>query len=403
MRRFKGAVLALAVSASLSATAYGGESINFGDYTAVLADDGINFFSEYNDIENVGGGYFAASNKEGGISLINGGGEVVGKYDYTYYGKAGDGLILVYGKNDGGGYGMGCINVEGELVIPCKYDYIRPFSQGLAAAAERNGDDVKLGFINQKGEEIIPFEYDNASDFTDDGLAAVEKDGLWRYIDTSDKEVFAINGCDFAFDFNNGFAMAAKGPLFGFVNKTGEFITELKYSRLGSFSEGFAAAETKDENGQWEAFYIDENGKEGQKYKNAYISDFYKGRAVIFEEEKNIVSLIDKNGNVIKRIKAQGNIVFPEHGKIQGAFYMANDGSSKYYNWDLKEISENEYSKITSLSDEYVVSDGMGNYGYFSRENGEITPCMFKWCGDFNNGFGIAFDEDMRFYIIGKK
>ena len=60
MRRFKGAVLALAVSASLSATAYGGESINFGDYTAVLADDGINFFSEYNDIENVGGGYFAA-------------------------------------------------------------------------------------------------------------------------------------------------------------------------------------------------------------------------------------------------------------------------------------------------------------------------------------------------------
>ena len=107
MRRFKGAVLALAVSVSLSATAYGGESINFGDYTAVLADDGINFFSEYNDIENVGGGYFAASNKEGGISLINSGGEVVGKYDYTYYGPAGDGLILVYGKNDGGGYGMG--------------------------------------------------------------------------------------------------------------------------------------------------------------------------------------------------------------------------------------------------------------------------------------------------------
>ena len=82
---------------------------------------------------------------------------------------------------------------------------------------------------------------------------------------------------------------------------------------------------------------------------------------------------------------------------------MADDGSSKYYNWDLKEISENEYSKITSLSDEYVVSDNMGNYGYFSKKNGEITPCMFKWCGDFNNGFGIAFDADMRFYIIGKK
>ncbi len=53
-------------------------------------------------------------------------------------------------------YSWGCVNRQGEEVIPCQYLYAFPFSEGRALVAERSGDDVQLKYINSKGDVLLP-------------------------------------------------------------------------------------------------------------------------------------------------------------------------------------------------------------------------------------------------------
>ena len=61
----------------------------------------------------------------------------------------------------------GFADIKGMVAIQCKYDYVEPFSEGLAAV-EKNG---KYGFINTKGEEVVPCKYDLAHSFSKNGVA----------------------------------------------------------------------------------------------------------------------------------------------------------------------------------------------------------------------------------------
>lgn len=68
----------------------------------------------------------------------------------------------------------------GEIIVPCIYDYIDNFSEGLAAVQK----DWKYGYINTKGEVVIPLIYDGAEEFCE-GLASVRQDVKHGYINKS--------------------------------------------------------------------------------------------------------------------------------------------------------------------------------------------------------------------------
>ena len=66
---------------------------------------------------------------------------------------------------------IGFINTQGEVVVPCIYDWtVGWFSDGLTSV-EQNG---KRGYINTKGEVVIPCNYDDA-DWFSEGFAPVEQ------------------------------------------------------------------------------------------------------------------------------------------------------------------------------------------------------------------------------------
>lgn len=75
-----------------------------------------------------------------------------------------NGLALVM-KWDGGGYLMGFVNTKGEEVIPCIYNGINNFSEGLSLARQdiyyKKGDKVewerKYGFIDAEGKSTFDF------------------------------------------------------------------------------------------------------------------------------------------------------------------------------------------------------------------------------------------------------
>ncbi|MBQ1276858.1 MAG: WG repeat-containing protein, partial [Flavobacteriales bacterium] len=81
-------------------------------------------------------------------------------------------------------HAFGYIDKTGKEIIPCIYDLIGPFSEGLACVYK----DGKWGYIDKTGREIIRFIYDSANNFSE-GLAHVKKDDKWGYIDKTGKVV----------------------------------------------------------------------------------------------------------------------------------------------------------------------------------------------------------------------
>ena len=83
-----------------------------------------------------------------------------------------DSDYVVVKKN--GKYGV--VDKNNKCVIDCKYDFIHPFKEGIAA--------VLIGFywsfINEN-DEIIAKGFEDVKDFSD-GFAAVKKNGKWGYI-----------------------------------------------------------------------------------------------------------------------------------------------------------------------------------------------------------------------------
>ena len=119
--------------------------------------------------------------------------------------------------------GYGCIDKTGKEVIPCKYDEIDAFSEGLAKVEL----DGKYGYIDKSGKEVIPCRYDYTFDFSE-GLAEVRLDGKYGYFDKSGKEVIPCKYDD------------------------------ILYHEPGYFSEGLAEVRLDDFHWAW----IDKKGKE---------------------------------------------------------------------------------------------------------------------------------------------
>ena len=75
--------------------------------------------------------------------------------------------LIPYRKGDKWGY----CDKNKKIVLPCKYDDAKIFSEGLAAVKK----DKMWGYINKKGKEIISYIYYKSADIFCDGLAAVRK------------------------------------------------------------------------------------------------------------------------------------------------------------------------------------------------------------------------------------
>ena len=51
----------------------------------------------------------------------------------------------------------GFLNLEGELVIPCEYDYAWMISENMALVRQND----RYGIVNAKNEIVVPIEYDD--------------------------------------------------------------------------------------------------------------------------------------------------------------------------------------------------------------------------------------------------
>lgn len=81
----------------------------------------------------------------------------------------------------------GYIDIEGNIVVPIKYEATSLFTQGLSLV-KLNG---KYGYVDTTGKEIITIKYDRAAPFSD-GAAKVKLNGKEFYINHTGS---CIKGC----------------------------------------------------------------------------------------------------------------------------------------------------------------------------------------------------------------
>jgi len=164
----------------------------------------------------------------------------------------------------------GFIDVKGNAIVPCKYKSVEYFSDGLSVV----WDGKKYGFIDKLGNEIVPCKYDgvlgslefnkNWNGFSE-GMSAVYLDGKWGFVDNAGNERIPCKYVGIGADiekFSGGFAAIRPRPerKWGFLDKTGKEITGFIYDDVRYFSQGVAAVMCGDyKNRKWG--FIEDSGE----------------------------------------------------------------------------------------------------------------------------------------------
>lgn len=355
--------------------------------------------------------------------LINSAGDEVLPCIYDYIYNYRNGLKEV--KKDGK---YGIIDQTGHEVIPCVYDALgSSLSDGLIYA-KQNG---KYGFINLKGETIIPFKYDNVHDwwwpsnddyrsryFSESGIAIVSVKSKSNSIDSKyglvTKDGIEIFPCN----FSKSPQIILKDQVCLIDNKDQLFIVYpdgqyryLKYQHVGRLKAGLAEVEYNGKYG-----YVDENFNEVIPCIYEYVGRCSQNHLFIVSKNK-YYGVIDKDGKEIipfkyNRLKAWDN------GLLKAAVYE-ND-NYRTAKWgviteDGREIIPCIYSGIGSRSydedydeclnfvDEKIIPvekrETNHKWGYVDMEGNEIIPCIYDRIKIFHNGIGVVYQGQQCYYI----
>lgn len=176
------------------------------------------------------------------------------EFDYVDSFSEGRAIVVRSGK-------CGFIDERGNVVVPLRYAYARPFSGGLAAVVtghwrSETEIDGLYGFVDLDGKEVIPCEYEDVDSFSG-GIAAVFKNRKWGGIDRQGNMVIKPQFDD-SFCFTSDIAVVGIRTdklRFGYIDKQGRVIVPCRYDAALDFDGDHAWVE-KD----GEMFRIDKTG-----------------------------------------------------------------------------------------------------------------------------------------------
>ncbi|MCR4932544.1 MAG: WG repeat-containing protein [Bacteroidales bacterium] len=294
----------------------------------------------------------------------------------------------------------GFANANGDIVIPCKWDNVWYFREGLAKVVEGIGSKARYSYIDRKGNEVIPLNTPfHPGDFHE-GLAYVSKWFDYGFIDKNGKLVIPIIWKEAydknQFDFKEGMAAVMdKNNRWVYIDKNGDVKIEWKISSDRSciaynFSEGLA--QVKDSKG-WG--FIDKNGRLVIPCQWESAGGFSDGLASVRDNNDNY-GYIDKSGRlVIPCIWKKGWASFNE-----GLAYVGdNNGKYGFIDKSGRIIIPCQYGRAKDFSEGLaaVYDTEKKGYGYIDKNGRIVIPCQWKEAYDFGAcGEGYARVVDSR-------
>ena len=209
----------------------------------------IKFTGRIGDYEE--GGYFQY--KEGGlIGYLDSSGTEV--FPTIYHGSKGvyNGTVKLQGEK----WKWGMVNMNGDVIVPFKYELIGVWRNERAVVKTKSGNSkhyYSYGYINEKGEEVIAPQYDFARSF-EHNIALVEKDEKIWFIDRDNnainkvvyleyKEIVDVQESDYAlsgfeesnnrFTTNEGYIIVKGEKGWGCIDTLGNEVITCEYDYVG--------------------------------------------------------------------------------------------------------------------------------------------------------------------------
>lgn len=169
---------------------------------------------------------FLPNLNEGKYGFSNKTGEVLIASEYDFVGPFSEGLATVVKSEL-----QGAINKSGEIQIPIQYESLGNFHQGRAIIESQG----KVGLIDRNNKLIIEAVCEDIGDASE-GLIYIQKEDKYGYVDLNGfpiiDEIF-----DEAFDFKNGRAIVEFEESLGIINKKGDFVIHAEYDNLRKISD----------------------------------------------------------------------------------------------------------------------------------------------------------------------
>lgn len=247
---------------------------------------------------------------------------------------------------------MGLKHLNGKIVVPCKYDIVQNFSEGMAAVCE----ETLWGYVDSLGNNIIPCLYrsinyydngvmddwgeygspDEANDFHE-GLVLVMRNRMAGFFNKQGKTVIPFV-YKRAKDFSEGFAAVKTTQKWGFVDKEGNNVIPCRYDTVASFKEGLAAAVKNGKCG-----YVNANGQEivpfifdkPEDYEP--LNDFHEGLAIV--KKNGAFGYVDKEGKSTFDVAAN-NTSKPRAIEVMPSFPGGQQGLMEWFNSNFQVPAE---------------------------------------------------------------
>lgn len=261
----------------------------------------------------------------------------------------------------------GYIDKSGDEVVTCEYDYLGPFSEGLALVTKND----EHAYINDKNEVVIPYtgEYRWMNDFSD-GLAKVEgynyKQG---YIDKTGKLVIPLEYSGTG-DFHNGLVLISKDGRYGYIDKTGNIAIPCIYKSAADFKDGMANVMLEND-----AISINVKGEAVEKpKKEAPSNPNVSGYRSVEEFSDGLAAVWD--GNKWGFVDSTGTVVIP-------LIYACVSPGGKFNNGLCG-----------------VTLDWGGKWAMINTKGEEVTPYIYSSPGsEFSEGLAVVKIGDRYGYM----
>lgn len=335
--------------------------------------------------------------------------EAVENYDRLY--NFHEGMALVK-KNEKYGF----INKLGEEIIPCIYDDAEDFNNGLAIVGKRiSEDNLIYGCLDQNGSIIIPLKYENIVGFLN-SVSPARIDGKEGAIDNTGKTIIPFI-YESVHSYHEGLALVVNADnKYGYVDEQGKLVIPFKfnyehYTVSNEFSDGLAAFE----NEEGKMGYIDKKGNVVIPCKFRFAKSFNRGLAAVGIGD---INWDNSNGWTLDKSNAKSTYI-NKNGEIATSKMWddCDDFSNQGYaavridyegfgivDRNLNLILPCEYliiSPILAKNELIPVKFDKNQVGVFDAYNRKISiPCVYEdMAYGFFEGFIVAKKNEKMGYL----
>ena len=299
----------------------------------------------------------------------------------------------------------GLVNEKGEEVVPCKHEVIQNITNGMFVSVSTSAGK-KFGLYDTKGNEILPVIYSFIHIF-ENGLVFVEKSSKYALIGVPSetakepekkskvKKVKAPLKYSEIGTFSEGL-VSVKGKYYGFIDKDGNEVlaTDYVYGGKGGFDAADMIVDGKAIVRKGSYGFIDKDGNVviPCNYREAH--RFRDGVARVCSVKERMYGFINKEGNEVVSLKYIAARDFSE-----GLAAVKIDGKWGFIDKNGNEVIPCRYDAVSSFSEGRASVMSNNKYGFIDKEGNEAVPCKYDGLGSYSEGFASVFSKFRYGYI----